>query len=328
MQTRPNILDRMSALADGLRGRMLLLLEVHELTVSELGATLQLPQSSTSRHLKTLAEAGWVISRPDGTRRLYRMVERAEDAPAHQLWGLTRDQLSGTAAARDDGRRLLSVLAERRDRSREFFETDAEKWDHLRDELFGGRVFLFGLAGLIDPDAVIGDLGCGSGTLSEVLAPFARRVIAVDDSEAMLGEARTRLARFPNVELHRAALEALPLEDGCLDAATLVLVLHHLPDPAKAVREVARVLRPGGRLLIVDMLPHDRQEYRLQMGHVWMGFSADQVEQTLTRSGFQQQRLIELPADPVAKGPTLFAATATRGDPIPHTHITLELEQT
>jgi len=328
MQTRPDILDRMSALADGLRGRMLLLLERHELTVSELGATLQLPQSSTSRHLKTLAEAGWVVSRPDGTRRLYRMVERAEDAPARQLWALTRGPLSGMPAARDDGRRLLSVLAERRDRSREFFETDAEKWDHLRDELFGGRVFLFGLAGLLDPDAIIGDLGCGSGTLSEVLAPFAHRVIAIDDSEAMLGEARNRLARFSNVELHRAALESLPLDDASLDPATLVLVLHHLPDPVKAVREVARVLRPGGRLLIVDMLPHERQEYRLQMGHVWMGFAPDQVEQTLTRCGFQQQRLIELPADPAAKGPTLFAATAARADPIPHTHITFETEQT
>lgn len=321
MQTRPDILDQLSALADGLRGRMLLLLELHELTVSELGATLQLPQSSTSRHLKTLAEAGWVVSRPDGTRRLYRMVESDERAPACQLWGLTRDQLSDTPAARDDGRRLRSVLAERRGRSREFFESDAAKWDHLRDEMFGARVSLIGLPGLLEPDWVIGDLGCGSGALSEVLAPFARRVIAVDDSAAMLDEARTRLARFSNVELHRAALESLPLEDASLDAATLVLVLHHLPDPGKAVREVARVLRPGGRLLIVDMLPHDRQEFRLQMGHVWMGFSAEQTGQTLERSGFIEQRFIELPADPAAKGPTLFAATATRADLITHRHL-------
>jgi ubiquinone/menaquinone biosynthesis C-methylase UbiE len=324
MQTRPDILDRMSALADGLRGRMLLLLERHELTVSELGATLQLPQSSTSRHLKTLAEAGWVASRPDGTRRLYRMAESDEQAPACQLWGLARAPLSGTPAARDDGRRLRSVLAERRDRSREFFESDAAKWDHLRDELFGARVSLLGLPGLLDPDQVIGDLGCGSGALSEVLAPFARRVVAVDDSEAMLGEARSRLERFSNVDLHRAALEALPLEDESLDAATLVLVLHHLPDPGKAVREVARVLRPGGRLLVVDMLPHDRQEYRLKMGHVWMGFSVDQVHQILDRSGFVEHRIIELPADPAAKGPTLFAATATcaaRGDRANHRHL-------
>ena len=314
MKTRPDILDRMTALADGLRGRILLLLEGHELTVNELGATLQLPQSSTSRHLKTLTQAGWVVSRPEGTRRLYRMAPHGEDAPARQLWNLAREQLAEAASALDDQRRLEAVLAERRSRSREFFESDATKWDHLRDELFGARFFRHALPGLLDPEWVVGDLGCGSGALTELLAPFARRVVAVDDSEAMLAEASARVARYSNVELHRAALEALPLDDGALDLATLFLVLHHLPDPGKAVREVSRVMRPGGRLLIVDMLPHDRQEYRLRMGHVWMGFSADQMEQLLAQGGFKQPRIIEFPADPAAKGPTLFAATATRGD--------------
>ncbi len=307
------ILEHMSALADGLRGRMLLLLEAYELTVSELSAVLQLPQSSTSRQLKTLSDAGWVVSRPDGTRRLYQMPAADEQAPTRQLWRLTREPISTTPAARDDRRRLQSVLAARRDRSRTFFETGSAQWDRVRDELFGTRFFLFGLLGLLDPDWVIGDLGCGSGTLSEALAPFVRRVVAVDDSEAMLGEARERLDRFDNVELRRGALESLPLDDASLDAATLVLVLHHLPDPDEAVREVARALRPGGRLLIVDMLPHDRQEYRQQMGHVWMGFSAEQIERTLDHVGFTETRFLELPADPAAKGPTLFAATAVRG---------------
>ena len=310
---KPTILAHMSALADGLRGRMLLLLEAYELTVSELSGVLQLPQSSTSRQLKTLSDAGWVVSRPDGTRRLYKMPTGDERAPAHRLWRLTREQIGATAAARDDRRRLRSVLAARRDRSRSYFETDSAQWDRVRDELFGTRFFLFGLLGLLDPDRVIGDLGCGSGTLSEALAPFVRRVVAVDDSEAMLGEARERLNRFDNVELRHGALESLPLEDASLDAATLVLVLHHLPDPDEAVREVARALRPGGRLLIVDMLPHDRQEYRQQMGHVWMGFSAEQIEQMLERAGFTEMRFLELPADPAAKGPTLFATTAVRG---------------
>jgi len=310
---KPTILEHMSALADGLRGRILLLLETYELTVSELSSVLQLPQSSTSRQLKTLSDAGWVVSRPDGTRRLYKMPAGDESAPTHRLWGLTREQLYTTATAGDDRRRLRSVLAARRDRSRTFFETDSAQWDRVRDELFGTRFFLFGLLGLIDPDRVIGDLGCGSGTLSEALAPFVRRVIAIDDSEAMLGEARERLERFDNVELRRGALESLPLEDHSLDAATLVLVLHHLPDPDEAVREVGRTLRPGGRLLIVDMLPHERQEYRQQMGHVWMGFSAQQIEQMLERAGFAETRFMELPADPTAKGPTLFAATAVRG---------------
>jgi len=310
---KPAILEHMSALADGLRGRILLLLEAYELTVSELSAVLQLPQSSTSRQLKTLSDAGWVVSRPDGTRRLYQMPARDEQAPTCQLWRLTREQISTTPAARDDGRRLQSVLAARRDRSRTFFETDSAQWDRVRDELFGTRFFLFGLLGLLDPDWVIGDLGCGSGTLSEALAPFVRRVVAVDDSEAMLGEARERLRRFDNVELRRGAIESLPLDDASLDAATLVLVLHHLPDPEEAVREVSRALRPGGRLLVVDMLPHDRQEYRQQMGHVWMGFSAEQIGKTLDRTGFTETRFMELPADPAAKGPTLFATTAVRG---------------
>ena len=311
---KPAILERLSALADGVRGRMLLLLEKHELTVSELSTVLQLPQSSTSRQLKTLADSGWVVSRPDGTHRLYRMPIREERAPTHQLWRLTREQIVATPAASDDQRRLQSVLAGRRDRSRTFFETEAAQWDRVRDELFGTRFFLFGLLGFLDPGWAIGDLGCGSGTLSEALAPFARRVVAVDDSEAMLGEARRRLDRFDNVELHRGVLEALPIEDDALDAATLVLVLHHLPDADGAVREVSRVLRPGGRLLIVDMLPHDRQEYRQTMGHVWLGFSAERIERCLTRGGFESNRFLELPADPAAKGPTLFAATATRGD--------------
>jgi ArsR family transcriptional regulator len=292
---------------------MLLLLERHELTVSELGSVLQLPQSSTSRHLKTLAEAGWVVSHPDGTRRLYRMASREERTPTRKLWRLTRDQLASTPASREDCRRLESVLAERRDRSREYFESDAARWDHVRDELFGTRFFLFGLPGLLDPRCVVGDLGCGSGALAEVLAPFCSRVIAIDDSEAMLAKARERLGRFDHVELHRAALEAIPLDDATLDAATLVLVLHHLPDPDKAVREVARVLRPGGRLLVVDMLPHDRQEYRQQMGHVWMGFAPDRIAKTLEGAGFERRRFVELPADPAAKGPALFAATGDRG---------------
>ena len=135
----------------------------------------------------------------------------------------------------------------------------------------------------------------------------------MDDSEAMLDVARGRLNRFDNVELHRATLESLPLDDASLDAATLILVLHHLPDPDKAVREVARVLRPGGRLLVVDMLPHDRQEYRQQMGHVWMGFTPERIGQTLEDAGFIRQRFMDLPADPAAKGPTLFAATGDCG---------------
>ena len=309
---RPPILDQMSALSDGLRSRILLVLERNELTVSELRTVLQLPQSTVSRHLKTLGDAGWVVSRRDGTRRLYHMPNEDADPGVRRLWRLAREQLGGTHAAEEDLRRLQGVLAKRRSRSREFFATEAGHWDQLRDELFGPRFYLFALLGLLEDDWVVGDLGCGSGPLSAALAPFVRQVIAVDGSEAMLVAAKQRLRSLDNVEVRRGELEALPIADGALDAATLILVLHHLPDPGKVVREVARVLRPGGKLLVVDMLPHDRQEYQSEMGHVWMGFLQTRVHRYLTEAGLRTARFSLLPAEPTAKGPTLFAATAWR----------------
>ena len=138
------------------------------------------------------------------------------------------------------------------------------------------------------------------------------RVIAVDDSAAMLQAARRRLRAFPNVELRRGRLETLPLDDGVLDAAVCALVLHHVPDPAVALVEAARVLRPGGRLLVVDMLPHDREHYRQQMGHVWLGFAEHQFASYLTAAGFESPHVRTLPPEPKAQGPGLFAASARR----------------
>jgi ArsR family transcriptional regulator len=137
-------------------------------------------------------------------------------------------------------------------------------------------------------------------------------VFAVDRSDDMLEAARRRLREFPNVEVRKGDLEALPIEDETLDAATLVLVLHHLPDPAAAIGEAARTLKPGGRLLITDMLPHDHEEYRQQMGHVWLGFAEEQIRRFCTGTAFRDVRVVALPADREAKGPALFAASAVR----------------
>ena len=128
----------------------------------------------------------------------------------------------------------------------------------------------------------------------------------------MLQAARRRLRDCPNVDVRRGELEALPLDSHVLDAATLLLVLHHVPDPAAALGEAARVLVPGGRLLICDMLPHDREEYRQQMGHVWLGFGEDQIRKLLASSGFEKVRIAMLPADPSAKGPALFVASGAK----------------
>ncbi|MBM3819495.1 MAG: metalloregulator ArsR/SmtB family transcription factor [Acidimicrobiia bacterium] len=308
------ILEHMSALADPTRCRMLLLLEQQELTVSELCSVLQMPQSSVSRHLKTLADDGWVASRRDGTSRFYSMPLDDLDSGASRLWPLIREQVATTAAAGHDERRLGSVVARRRAKSQEFFATAAGGWDRLRSGLFGDSFYLWAVLGLIDPALVVGDLGCGTGQLSETVAPHVTRVIAVDSSNDMLEAARARLAEQPNVDVRQGELEAMPIEDGELDAAMMSLVLHYSPDPARALTEVARVLRPGGRLLIVDMLPHDREEYQQQMGHVWLGFSDKQISRYASGAGFGDVRIRALPVDPDARGPALFAAVATRAD--------------
>ena len=307
------ILEHMTALADPIRCRMLMLLEKQELTVTELCAILQMPQSSVSRHLKTLADDGWVMSRRDGTSRFYAMAGGEElDPGATRLWPIIREQVAATSAAGQDDRRLRGVLTRRRAKSQEFFATAAGEWDRLRSDLFGDTFYLWGVLGLIDPKIVVGDLGCGTGQLTEVVAPYVEKVVAVDSSTDMLDAARQRVGAARNVDLRQGELESLPIEAGELDVAMLSLVLHYSPSPGRALAEVARVLRPGGRVLVVDMLPHDRQEYQQQMGHVWLGFSDKQIGKFLTDAGFSDVRMRLLPADPDARGPALFAAVATR----------------
>lgn len=306
----PLILDHLSALADTTRSRILLLLDRHELTVTELCGIMQLPQSTVSRHLKALADSSWIAARAEGTSNVYAQTER--DSSARRLWALVREQVGPSPAALQDQRRLQTVLAERRSKSQDFFSSSAGQWDRLRDELFGERFHLAALPAFADAEWTVADLGCGTGQLAAALAPFVGRVVAVDASAAMLQAAKKRLHGFDNVELRRGDLEALPIDDARLDAATLALVLHHLPEPDAALREVSRVLKPGGRLLIVDMLPHDRENYRLQMGHVWLGFSDEHIRRILDESGFADVRIVPLSPDPKSKGPGLFVATAKK----------------
>jgi ubiquinone/menaquinone biosynthesis C-methylase UbiE len=310
--TSPAIFDRMSALADTTRSRLLLLLERHELTVGELCQVLQLPQSTVSRHLKLLGDEGWVSGRAEGTSRRYHMPAAQMDAGARQLWQLVRDEVAALPGAAQDGDRLRSVLSQRSTRSREFFSSAAGEWDRLRAELFGRRADLLALLGLLDEAWTVGDLGCGTGQVTQSLAPFVTRVVAVDSSPAMLDAARARLGGLPNVETREGELESLPIRDGELDAAIAFLVLHYVAEPGEALAEAARALKPGGRLLVVDMMPHDRDEYRQAMGHVWQGFEVERMERWMREAGMTSYRYVPLPADPAAKGPTLFAASARR----------------
>ena len=311
--TSAAVFDRLSALADPTRSRLLVLLEVNELTVNELCSVVQLPQSTVSRHLKVLSDEGWVSTREAGTSRFYKMANGRLDPFPRKLWAVVRDQLEQNADARQDLRRLESILRTRREKSQSYFSSAAGEWDHVRAELIGARSDLLALLDLIDDDLVVGDLGCGTGQLSEALAPCVRQVIAVDESGAMLTAARKRLARLENAEVRSGTLESLPFERAELDVAVLCLALHFVVEPVVALKEVYRVLKPGGRALIIDLTPHDRQEYTAQMGHVWQGFDEPQMGGWLKEAGFSGTRYRHLPADPAARGPTLFSALARRG---------------
>lgn len=306
------IFDRLTSLSDPIRSRLLVLLDRHELTVSELCSVTQLPQSTVSRHLKVLGDGEWVTSRADGTSRRYRSLTDRLDSGGRRLWQLVRDQVRGSAAAEQDAARLRSVLALRRSASQEFFSTAAGEWDRLRGELFGNRADVVGLLGLLDEGWAVADLGCGTGQVAELLAPFVAQVVGVDESPAMLEAARTRLAERSNVLLLEGDLGALPIESESVDAALLFLVLHYTADPADVLTEACRVLRPDGRLLIVDMMPHERSEFRDLMGHVWQGFAAQDLMRWGAHAGIVDLRYHPLPADPGARGPTLFAASARR----------------
>ncbi|HEU0167756.1 MAG TPA: metalloregulator ArsR/SmtB family transcription factor [Chloroflexota bacterium] len=308
----PAILDHLSALSDATRSRILLLLDGHELTVSELCSIVQLPQSTVSRHLKALVDSGWIASRAEGTSHLYTIGREGLEPAARDLWALVRGQVADTPAAAQDQHRLAAALAERRSKSAEFFSSSAGQWDRIRDELFGDRFHLAALAALADETWTVGDLGCGTGQVSAALAPFVRRIIAVDGEAAMLAAAEQRLAGCCNVELRRGELQPLPIANGELDLALFTLVLHLVPEPERALAEAARALKPGGKLLVVDMLPHDRESYRQQMGHVWLGFAPEQLVRLFEEAGLDGCKVQPLAPDSKSKGPALFVATARK----------------
>ena len=311
----PAVFRRLNSLADATRGRLLAVLDAHELTVGELVAVVQLPQSTVSRHLRVLADDGWVASRAEGTSRYYRLSPRLEPE-AERLWSLVRESVSEGPESAQDEARAGEIVARRRTRSQEFFRTAAGEWDRVRAELFGARPELPALLALLDPEWVVGDLGCGTGQLAETVAPYVRRVVAVDESPDMLAAARRRLEEPMEagaVELREGRLEALPVEDGELDAAVLSLVLHYVASPGEALEEAARTLRPGGRVLVVDMVTHGRTEYGDRMGHRWPGFSERQVRDWMVAAGLEAVRYGRLPLDETATGPVLFWAASRKG---------------
>lgn len=282
------------AIGDPVRLRLLHLLCAEELTVGELVRILDLPQSTVSRHLKTLRERGLAADRPVGAATYYRAAIESEsrngDAPV-------RDSLVGVLKASNlppaDRKRLDKVLAMREREGGDFFDKLGLRWDALREDCFGPTFHLEAFIHLLPREWTVADLGTGTGYLLPVLGAHFAKVIAVDSSEPMLALARQRLAKSGlaktgAVELRQGTLENLPLKNGEADLAVAILMLHHLPDVTAALREIHRALRPGGRVLIVEVHPYENERFRTAMGDRRAGVDLKALEKWLEETGFEE----------------------------------------
>lgn len=306
------LLRWMSSLADATRLRLLALLVEQELGVSDLCDVVQLPQSTVSRHLKILADEGWAIRRRQGTTNLYHVVLDELDPSQRELWLVTREQAADWATLEQDRLRLQQVVLSRRQDPGEFFADAADNWDAIRHELYGNTFTHHAMLGLIPTHWTVADLGCGSAALARELAPYVQKIIGVDNSPAMLEAGKQRIAGLTNIDLLHGELTDLPIEDATLDATLCVIVLSYIEDTARAIGEMARVLKPGGRAVIVDLLAHNRDPFRRQMGQYHSGFGTEELAEQLTEAGLAEPVCRPLPPSPVATGPALVIATATK----------------
>ena len=311
-QTHPpqRVISWMGGLADPTRLRLLHLLERRELGVAELCAVVKLPQSTVSRHLKVLSGEGWLAARTRGTSRLYRMAEGVEGG-ARKLWRLVRDESGPWAALEQDRLRLDRLLADRRNGGERFFAGAAGEWERLRRELYGSAWVADALLPLLPSEWTAADLGCGTGDLAARLARHLRQVHAVDRSKAMLRIAGRRFGDLPRLRFWRSELTRLPLPDRSCDAAFLLLALAYQAEPAPVLREAARVLKPGGKLVIADLLPHGDDGFRRSLGQARDGFAPAELL-ALCRGAGLEGAVRPLSPDPGARGPALFVARAEK----------------
>ena len=304
------VISWLGGLSDESRLRLLSLLQDNELGVAELCGVMQLPQSTVSRHLKVLADQGWVHHRRQGAANLYRMDEEELPEGAGQLWRVTREQTGEWATLAQDRLRLDQLR--HRISARTFFAGAADRWPHMRGELYGDLFFMDAMIGLLPASWTVADLGCGTGEMVDRLAHGVAQVIGVDQSAEMLSQARALTRERDNIRLVQGDLCVLPLVRRSCDAALMLLVLSYLPRPEGALAEMARILRPGGKAVVVDLLRHDRDDFRRQMGQESLGFQVEELSRMMHRAGLSQARCRVVAPHPEAKGPALLIATAEK----------------
>ena len=283
----PLLITALEAAGEITRLRLLALLSEAELTVSELVTILGQSQPRISRHLKLLSEAGLIERHREGAWAFFRLADRDALGEVAQAIVGRLDRADPLLAA--DHARLAEVRASRAEQASRYFAERAADWDRIRSlHVPEERVeaALRDIVGDRHYHAVL-DLGTGTGRMLELLAAHANRAVGLDQSPAMLNVARARLdhAGFRNVQLRQGDIYALPVERDGYDLVVIHQVLHYLDDPARALREAVRTLRPGGRLVIIDFAPHELEFLREKHAHRRLGFSHDEIAALLEEIG-------------------------------------------
>ncbi|MGH8102308.1 MAG: ArsR/SmtB family transcription factor [Chthoniobacterales bacterium] len=275
-------------LADPTRLRLLLLLEQEELSVAELQAILGMGQSRISSHLAQLKRAGVVSDRRAGKNVYYGASANGHDSRRARVAELTRILARDLPEAARDRTGLKLVLRKRQDKTREYFDELAGKFGRSYVPGRSWQALAHALIPLIPPGVIV-DLGAGEGTLSQLLAKNARKVIAVDNSPKMV-EFGSNLARqhgFKNLEYRLGDIEDPPVAKNSVDLAILSQALHHAIHPERAIAAVHRMLKRGGHLIILDLLSHRFDRVRELYADHWLGFSEVQLHQWLEKTGFR-----------------------------------------
>jgi len=307
------------AMSDTTRLRLLQVLLQHELSVSELVDVLRQPQSTVSRHLRVLKESGLISDRRDGTAVFYAAAPKGSDPESN---GLRSDLLDWAGKQPMPGqvkRRLDRALRQRAEGTIGFFDEVGHRWDQMRVGYYGESFHLEALTALLPSAWTVADIGTGTGYLLPTLAAAFRKVIAVDPVDRMLEVAmmRPELSAARNVEFRQGDLSQLPIDDEGIDLALAVLVFHHVPSPLEALGEIARVVRPGGKVLIVEQQAHRLEEFHERMQDRWWGFEPEWLVAQAKSVGFGKPAWKPLQTAEQTKGsapesPDLFVFTAER----------------
>ena len=302
-------------LADPTRIRILRLLEQEELIVGELMDILGMAQSRVSRHLAVLREAGLLADRREGTFVAYRLI-LPETGPWHEAWTLSRTSLASDPTAMRDDTLLRRTLATRKaSGGRNFFDVVGPEWDALRGVLGDDLLRARATAELVQPGLRVADIGTGTGILALELAELGLNVIGIDQSEAMLETARQKwnavaADQTGSIEFRAGDAVELPLESASVDAVFAHMVLHSLEEPERAIQEMARVVRPGGLVVLVDFMPHEHEWMKQELGLLWLGFTPETITRWIAAAGLEPPRIHQHAPDRKRDLPASFVAAS------------------